>query len=167
MQLKVRMRITGTLQGLIFKMKLIHITGVHQTANIIAFVSHLQCVVSQCSELNVVTFILAKFSWVLKAHFPSKWNTFHYSFADIVFLFLLISRYSHFLKIGITGVLLQQNVCWYRDHEGMVFNFYQTNKTFMLLYWSDNYWRQQFNKYNGMTLLKIRSLRQFEVLQLV
>ena len=62
MQLKVHMQIIRTPQGLIFKMKLIHITGVLQTANIMAFMSHLQCVVSHCSELNVVTFILATFS---------------------------------------------------------------------------------------------------------
>ena len=37
----------------------------------------------------------------------------------------------------------------------------------MLLYGADNYWRQQFNKYSGMTLLKVRLLTQFEVLLLV
>jgi len=56
------MQIIRTPQGLIFKMKLIHITGVLQTANIMAFMLYLQCVVSHCSEFNVVTFILAKFS---------------------------------------------------------------------------------------------------------
>ena len=58
MQLKVHMQITGTPQGLLFKMKLIHITGVLQTAHIMAFMACLQCVVSRCSGLNVVTLTL-------------------------------------------------------------------------------------------------------------
>jgi hypothetical protein len=62
MQLKVHMQITGTPQGLLFKMKLIHFTGVLQTAHIMAFMAYLQNVVSHCSELNIVTFILDKFS---------------------------------------------------------------------------------------------------------
>jgi hypothetical protein len=62
MQLKVHMQIIRTLQVLIFKVKLIHITEVPQTANVMVFMVCLQCVVSHYSEMNVVTFILAKFS---------------------------------------------------------------------------------------------------------
>jgi len=49
------------------------------------FVAHLQCVVSHCSELNVVTFILASCNCV-GSLFLSHWNF----------------RYSRFLKTGIT-----------------------------------------------------------------
>jgi formate hydrogenlyase subunit 4 len=85
-----------------------------------------------------------------------------------VLLSLWISRYSHFLKFGIReSTAPTEHLKLYSFGKGTVFSSCQTNTTFMLLYWSDNYWRQQFNKYSGMTLLKVRSLRQFEVVQFV
>jgi len=64
MQLKIIMQVTRTPQTLIFKMKLIHIAGVLRTAHMMVFMACLKCLVSNCSEMNVVTFILAKFSGV-------------------------------------------------------------------------------------------------------
>jgi hypothetical protein len=134
-------------QTLIFKMKLTHITAVLQTAPPMAFVACLKCLLSNYSEINAVTFILAKFSRVLRAHFPSRRNAFHYSFADSVLLSLGTSGYSHFIKIGITETTAPTECLkLYSFGRGTVFISHQTNTTFMLLYWSDNYWRQQFNK---------------------
>jgi len=135
------------LQTLIFQMKLIYIIGVLQTAPpMMVFIACSKCFVSKYSETNVVTFTLAKFSWVFKAHFPSRWNAFHYSFAGSVLLSLWISRYSHFLKFGIReSTAPTERLKSYSFGKGTVFNSYQTNTTFMLLCWSDNYWRQQFS----------------------
>jgi hypothetical protein len=66
-----------------------------------AFMARLKCLVSHCSELNVVTFILVKFSWVLKTHFPSSWNVFNCSSV----LLSSNSRYSNFPKSGITDCI--------------------------------------------------------------
>jgi hypothetical protein len=77
--------------------------GYFRLPHMMAFMAHLKCVVSHYSESNVVTFILAKFSWVLKTYFPSTWNVFSASFADRLFLYLWNSIYSYFTKkTGIT-----------------------------------------------------------------
>jgi hypothetical protein len=64
MQLKVLIYITRTLHPviLVFKMKLIHIAGVLQTASHDGVHGMLEMLVSSYSEMNVVTFILTKFS---------------------------------------------------------------------------------------------------------
>ena len=63
MQFNVIMQITGTLQAVILKMRLIHITVVLQTAfpPMMAFRACLKYLLSNYSELNAVTFILASF----------------------------------------------------------------------------------------------------------
>jgi len=60
--------------------------GYFRLPQIMAFMAQLQCALSHYSELNVVRFIWAKFSWVLKTHFPSRWNAFSCSSVDRVFL---------------------------------------------------------------------------------
>ena len=83
------------------------------------FMARLQCAVSHYSELNVVIFIWAKFSWVLKTHFPSRWNAFSCSSVDSVFLSVWNSRYSHFLKTGIADSIAptecQKSYCFGKE----------------------------------------------------
>jgi len=62
MQFKILIYIYRAAETLIFNMHLTHIAGILQTPHMVLFMVRLKCAFSQCSELNVGTFILAEFS---------------------------------------------------------------------------------------------------------
>ena len=62
MQFKILIYISRVAEAVIFNVHLSHNTGILQTPHMVQFMACLKCAFSHCSELNVVTFILAKFS---------------------------------------------------------------------------------------------------------
>ena len=126
-------------------MKLIHITGVLQTAHIMAFMACLQNVVSCCSELNVVFFFIhiGKFFRSFESSFSIQVKCLplqlcrHCVPPSLYFQIFSFSQNWHNRNIAPTECIKSYNVG--RDHEGTVFSGYQTNTTFMLLYWFDIY----------------------------
>jgi hypothetical protein len=171
MQIKVIMQVTRTLQPLVFIMKIIYLAGVLQTVYIIVFTASLQCVVCHTGV-----------NWILLFHIGQVFLSFESSFSvQVKHLPLRLSRQCVPFSLYYQIFSFSQNwhnrqycsnrvskiiQCQQIDHEGTMFSNYRTSTLSVPLYWSHNYWRRQFNKYNGMNLLKVRSLGQFEVLQL-
>jgi len=62
MQFNILMHISRPAEAHIFNIHLTHIAGILQMPHMVQFMARLKCAFSHCSELNVVTFILAKFS---------------------------------------------------------------------------------------------------------